>query len=192
MVHFSRQGLSGARVVDIIGDARLSHRMLYHYFTSKEQLYVATLEYAYAKIRAAEQELQLDKLSPPMAMRRLVEFTFDYYVTNPQFMALLSQENLNGGTHVVISDARRLQSPLIETLTRQLERGIAEGSFRGAVDPVNLYIDIAGLCYFALSNRHTLAAIFDPDIESASFLERRRAHVSEFVVRALSAISRPT
>lgn len=187
MKHFSRYGLSGARVVDIIGDAQLSHRMLYHYFNSKEQLYVAALEYGYEEIRAAEQALKLDRLPPPLAMRRLVEFTFDYYVDNPQFMALLSQENLNGGAYIAMSEARRLQSPLIETLTRQLERGIAEGSFSGAVDPVNLYIDIAGLCYFALSNRHTLAAIFDPEIETPSFLERRRAHVVEFVARALSA-----
>src|SRR5580658_10371278 len=47
MSHFARYGLEGARVVDIIKEAGLSHRMLYHYYENKEALYLATLEFAY-------------------------------------------------------------------------------------------------------------------------------------------------
>ena len=45
-----------------------------------------------------------------------------------------------------------------------LERGRRDGSFRGGVDPLQLYVSIAGLSYFYLSNSHTLSAIFGRDL----------------------------
>ena len=47
-----------------------------------------------------------------------------------------------------------------------LERGRKDGSFRGGVDPLQLYVSIAGLSYFYLSNSHTLSAIFGRDLLS--------------------------
>ena len=187
MKHFARFGLGGARVVDIIKDANLSHRMLYHYFDSKEQLYLATLEFAYQQIREAEQHLHLEEMAPAEGVRRLVEFTFDYYVANPEFMALLSQENLNGGRFIAQSpNLRDMQRPLVQVLDRLLENGIAQGVFRHRPDSIQFYIDIAGICYFGLANRHTLSAIFDPAIAGEAYLAVRRKHVADFLVTSLS------
>jgi TetR/AcrR family transcriptional regulator len=188
MPHFARGGLAGARVEEIVADTGLSHRMLYHYFDSKEGLYGATLELAYEQIREAERALNLGGMEPLAALRRLVEFTFDYYVDNPHFMALLHQENLQGGSVVTKSERiRALQSPLIESLTGLIERGTAAGVLRRPIDPIHLYIDIAGLAWFALSNRHTLSAIFDRPMSSPEFLEERRRHVADFVIAGVSA-----
>jgi AcrR family transcriptional regulator len=186
MKHFARYGLGGARVVDIIKDAGLSHRMLYHYYENKEALYLATLEFAYKQIRDAELSLHISSLEPVEGMRRIVEFTFDYFIDHPEFMALLSQENLNGGKFISqLQHFKDVQRPLVDGLRDLFERGKSTGRFRKVYDPVHFYISLSGLCYFAISNRFTLAAAFDESIMSESFIEERRAHITAFVMQAV-------
>jgi TetR/AcrR family transcriptional regulator len=188
MKHFARYGLEGARVVEIIKDAGLSHRMLYHYYENKEALYLATLEFAYKQIRETELTLHISSLDPVEGMRRIVEFTFDYFLHNPEFMALLSQENLNGGKFISkLERFKDVQRPLVDSLANLFRRGKATGRFRKVYDPVQFYISLSGLCYFAISNRFTLAAAFDESISSTSFMVERRAHVVKFVMQAVVA-----
>ncbi|MBB5701988.1 TetR/AcrR family transcriptional regulator [Ochrobactrum daejeonense] len=191
MRHFARAGLDGARVVDIIREAEFSHRMLYHYFKSKEELYEATLEFAYQQIRDAERKLHLEKMEPVEGISLLVAFTFDYYVQHPEFMALLSQENLNGGRYVHRSGHMGdIQKPLISSLEGLMKRGVEKGVFGRMFDPVQFYIDIAGLCYFGFANRHTLSATFDASIGKDSYLAERRQHVIDFTIAALTGPER--
>src|SRR6201999_3280476 len=74
---FAEHGYSGARVDEIAERTRTTKRMLYYYFESKEGLYTAVLERAYAQIRAAEQTVDVEHLDPLAAIRRLAELTFD-------------------------------------------------------------------------------------------------------------------
>src|SRR4029077_4252910 len=92
---FARHGLGGARVDRIAARAKTNKRMLYYYFGTKEALFRAVLEGAYARIRAAEKALQLQDVAPAEGVRRLVEFTWRYYLANPEFMTLLNSENLH-------------------------------------------------------------------------------------------------
>jgi AcrR family transcriptional regulator len=186
MKHFALYGLSGARVTDIIQEAGLSHRMLYHYYESKEALYLATLEFAYKQIREAELGLHISSLDPVSGMRRIVEFTFDYFVENPEFMALLSQENLNGGKFISqLEHFKDVQRPLVDSLEDLFTRGKASGRYRKVYDPVQFYISLSGLCYFGISNRFTLAAAFEESILSESYIADRRGHITEFVMQAV-------
>ena len=50
---FAEHGYSGARVDEIAERTRTTKRMIYYYFGSKEELYTAVLERAYAEIRDA-------------------------------------------------------------------------------------------------------------------------------------------
>src|SRR5438552_10470176 len=83
---FARHGLGGARVDRIAARSRANKRMLYYYFGSKEKLFLAALEESYARIRSAERELDLEHKDPRQALRRLVDFTWRYFVRNPEFM----------------------------------------------------------------------------------------------------------
>jgi len=188
MRHFARAGIDGARVADIIKEAQLSHRMLYHYFKSKEELYEATLEFAYRQIRDAERELDMEHLDPAEGLARLVGFTFDYYIKKPEFMALLLQENLYGGRYVRRTNhVREIQQPLIASLEDLINRGYRAGVFGRKIDPIQLYIDIAGLCYFGIVHKHILSAVFDSAIAEEVYLLSRKTHVVEFVVAALTS-----
>ncbi len=80
------------------------------------------------------------------------------------------------------SRARETNSPLIETLAEILERGRAEGLFRGGIDPVQLYVSIAGMAYFYLSNNHTLSAIFGRDLMTPKARHERLSHMCEVIL----------
>ncbi|RZI75201.1 MAG: TetR/AcrR family transcriptional regulator [Variovorax sp.] len=180
---FSRHGLAGARMDRIAEQADVNKRLIYYYFTSKDDLFLAVLENAYVNIREAEKHLHLRDLAPPLAIRRLTEFTWDYYIAHPEFMTLLNSENLHQGRHLAKSQrVRDLNSPLIETLGEILERGRKEGIFRGGIDAVQLYVSIAGMAYFYLSNSYTLSAIFGRDLMTPKAHHERLSHMCEVVL----------
>jgi AcrR family transcriptional regulator len=183
---FARYGLGGARVDRIAARARANKRMLYYYFASKENLFLAALEESYARIRSAERELDLEHRDPREALKRLVHFTWAYYVAHPEFLTLLNSENLHKGRHLRRSRrVREMHSPLVDTLRGILRRGERERLFRRGVDPVQLYISIAGEGYFYLSNRYTLARIFDRDLMTPRALAARARHNAGMILNAL-------
>lgn len=180
---FAAHGLGGARVERIAERAGVNKKLLYHYFTDKDDLFRAVMEEAYLHIRQAEQALHLTDLPPAEAVRRLTEFTWNYYLAHPEFLTLLNSENLHRARHVKASQrAQALNSPLIQTLGEILERGRAQGVFRGGVDPLQLYISIAGLSYFYLSNNHTLSAIFGHDLMAPKALNARLMHMCDVIL----------
>ena len=180
---FADHGLGGARVERIAERSALNKRLIYYYFENKESLFRAVLEQTYLDIREAEQKLHLVDLPPADAVRRLTEFTWNYYLEHPEFLTLLNSENLHRGRHLESSShIRELNTPLIETLGQILERGRVAGLFRGGVDPVQLYISIAALSYFYLSNNHTLSAIFGRNLLTPKACSERLSHICEVVL----------
>jgi AcrR family transcriptional regulator len=183
---FAAHGLGGARVDRIAERARANKRMLYYYFGAKEALYLAALEAAYEGIRGEERTLDLAHLPPEQGVRELVAFTWRYFLAHPEFMSLLNTENLHGARYLRRSrKIRALHSPLVATLSELLDRGHAAGIFRGGIDPVQLYVSIAALAYFYLSNSHTLSTIFGRNLRSSAALAQRLDHITELVVASL-------
>ncbi|HEY9530427.1 MAG TPA: TetR/AcrR family transcriptional regulator [Burkholderiales bacterium] len=180
---FARSGLGGARVERIAAQAGVNVRMLYYYFSSKDELFLAVLERAYGVIREAEKGLELDRVEPEEAVRRLVRFTWDFQLSHPEFITLLNSENLHQGRHLKRSSVvAELHAPLLEMIGRLLQQGVRAKVFRGDVDPMQLYITIASLGYFYLSNRHTLSAIFRRDLLAPKHRAARLAHMIEVVL----------
>jgi AcrR family transcriptional regulator len=182
-LEFARSGLAGARVDRIALEAGANKRMLYYYFGNKDDLFAAALESAYTHIRESERELRLEEVEPAEAIRRLVAFTWNYYLEHPEFLSLLNSANLHEARHLKKSDkVRPMHSPFVAMLDDILDRGRKSEVFRAGVDPVQLYISIAALCYFYLGNRHTLSAIFDRNLLSPRAKAERLAHVTELVL----------
>ena len=180
---FAEYGLGGARMDRIATRAGLNKRLIYYYFQDKEALFQAVLEQAYRDIREQERNLNLLDVAPAEALRKLVEFTWNYYLAHPEFLTLLNSANLHRARHLKESkQAREMTSPLVEMLAEILERGRKDGSFRGGVDPVQLYVSIAGLSYFYLSNNHTLSAIFGRDLMTAKAKHERLTHMCDVIL----------
>jgi AcrR family transcriptional regulator len=186
---FSEKGYGAARVNAIAARANINKRMLYHYFGGKDALYLAVLEGAYVSIRSAENRLHLADLDPIEGMRQLIVFTWRYVLDHPEFPSLLATENLHRAKYLKRS-ARifDLHSPLIAELSSLLRRGEEAGQFRIGVDPVKLYISIASLAFFYLSNRWTLSTIFRRDFAAEAELQAWEAHIVDVILSYL----RPT
>src|SRR5579872_3470819 len=150
---FAAAGLAGARVDEIAALAGVNKQLVYHYFGDKDALYLAGLEWVCEEIREQERKLNLEGLPPAQAIRKLTEASFDHLAAHPDFIVLLNDENRGGARHV--RGSRKLEamhSPLVSMVSTILSEGVRAGVFRQGINPVHLYISIAGLSYFYFSN----------------------------------------
>ncbi|HWF65628.1 MAG TPA: TetR/AcrR family transcriptional regulator [Rhizomicrobium sp.] len=184
---FAERGLSGARVDRIAERTRTSKRMLYYYFGSKEGLYRAVLLSYYEKLRSAEAALDLTHRPPLTALKMLVEFTFDYHLKHAAIVRLVMVENIHKGRHIArLSAVTPLNSSILNTVADILKRGQADGSMRAGLDAFDLYSTIAALCFFNVSNRYTIRAIFQHDMGDSKEIAPRRQAIWEIARRYVS------
>ena len=185
---FANKGLSGARIDEIAAATRTSKRMIYYYFGSKEGLYVAVLEESYRRMRSIEAGLHLEDLPPEQALRRLVEFTFDHHLGNPDYIRLVMTENMERGAYLAQSKSiQELNVPAIQAIRNLYERGVATGVFRPGLDPVDIHASISALTFFNVSNQHTFGLIFKHDAQAPQAVATRRQNIVEMIVRFVRA-----
>ncbi len=185
---FMRHGYSGARVERISRAGRSSDRMIYYYFQSKEKLYLAVLEGVYAELGAAEDALALDPKRPVAALTELIEFTWRYYLAHPEFVALLSNENLQRGRHIAKSaKVRQLSRPVLGILATILAEGVRQKVFRRGLDVRKVYLTLAALGYFYLSNRFTLSSFLGTDLMQAAQCDAWLAEMTRVIMAAVAA-----
>jgi TetR/AcrR family transcriptional regulator len=180
---FAAYGLNGARIDRIAGRVGASKNLIYHYFGSKDRLYLNVLESIYRGMREEQDDLALQELPPVEGMRRLVANTFDSFVRSPALIRLMSIENIHLAKHLKKSTSvKPLYGPLLRTIRSLLTKGQDAGVFRRNVDAVDLYISMSGLAYFYLSNRHSLSWIFDQPLDDPKRLQQRRSHVVDVIL----------
>ena len=182
IAEFSEKGFAGGRVDDIAARTRTTKRMIYYYFHSKERLFAAVLEEMYGGMRDAEQALAPAALPPAEAMRRLVEVTFDHHAAHPEFVRLVSVENILEARNVAASPTiRQRNAAVIGVITELLARGTRDGVFRPGVDPLDLHMLISGFCFHRVSNHYTFGTIFGRDPMSAELKSRHRRMIADTI-----------
>jgi AcrR family transcriptional regulator len=181
---FAEKGLAGGRIDEIAALTHTSKRMIYYHFGSKEGLYVAVLEEAYRRIRQIEAGLSLEDLEPEAALAKLVGFTYDYQLANPDFIRLVMSENIQKGEFLGQSTTiQKLNVPVITAVKSVYDRGVKAGVFRRGLDAVDLHMSISALCFFNVANRHTFALIFKRDMTDPQEMTSRRRNIVEMVLR---------
>jgi AcrR family transcriptional regulator len=187
LAEFAARGFKGASMDAIAARTHTTRALINYYFGSKEKLYIAVLEQVYSEIREAEGRLDLDPLPPAEAVRRIVEFTYNYYVAHEGFVRLVVAENQARGRHLRQSPVMRtLNRPIIERLARVIERGQRAGLFRRGVDPVEVHKSIAALGMFNVTNQYTFGTIFQREMGARGDVARRREMVSDLVLSYLT------
>lgn len=186
-MEFARRGYDGARVDAIIARAKISKNLLYHHFSSKEELYVKVLERTYEAMRRRQEEIPLTGLEPVAAIRRLCDATFQTFIEEPEVIVMMNSENIHRGRHVAKSPIiRQLYSRLAGAVDAILREGERKGVFRPGVDAIDLYISISAMGYFYISNRFTLSMIFDRDLMRSDYLEQHRATIIDMTLAYLT------
>ncbi len=187
LVEFGTQGYGGGRIAEIAREAKCNIRMVYHYFGSKEELYIACLERVYNDIRNEELKLNLTQLEPDVAVERLVEFTFEHMKNNPNFVRLAGVENTQQWRHIKkIPALANAAADLIETIQEILNRGASQGLFKSNLDAFQLYISLLSLSYLHLSNRYTLSITYGRNLDNKQWLLDRRVHVTQMILGYVS------
>lgn len=190
MIEFSEKGLRGARVDNIAAQTRTTKPMIYYYFGSKEKLYAAVMIEAYGGMRDLETRLNLKDLSPEAAMRRLVEATFDHHAAHPEYVRLVSAENMEYACHIEgMPSLVERNAVAIETIREVLQRGEDAGVFRRGVNPWHLHLLINSFANMRVSNRYTWKAIFELDLWAPEEAKAQRQMIVEATLRYLQPVS---
>lgn len=183
---FAEFGLSGGRVDAIAEKTRTSKRMIYYYFGSKEALYLAVLEKAYRKIRSLEADLELAGMAPEAALRHLISATFDHDERNPDFVRLVSVENVHHAMHMKRStEIGDLNISVIRTIQDILDRGRSDGTFKRDADSIDIHMLISAFCFFRVSNKYTFGTIFHRDLSEPGLYDRHRKMIADSVIAYL-------
>jgi AcrR family transcriptional regulator len=187
IAEFASRGYKGASMDAIAARTDTTRALINYYFGSKERLYLAVLERVYAEIRDAERGLELDHLPPVEAMRRIVDFTFEYYVAHEYFVRLVVAENQARGRHMKrFPSLSTLNRPIVDLLGQVIARGQAQGAFRRDVEPVDVHMAIAALGMFNVTNQYTFGTLFQREMGGKGDVARRRRMVSEIVLTWLA------
>jgi AcrR family transcriptional regulator len=190
---FAARGFKGASMDAIAARTHTTRGMINYYFGSKEELYIAVLEQVYSDIREAESRLDLDHLEPADALRRIVEFTYTYYLDNVGFVRIVVAENQAQGRHLRKSRLMRtLNRPIIDRLARVIERGKAVGEFRPDADPVEVHKAVAALGMFNVTNQYTFGAIFQREMGAKGDVAARCGIVADMILGYLTHFPRLT
>jgi AcrR family transcriptional regulator len=183
---FSKSGFAGGRVESISKLSRTHDRMIYYYFGSKERLFIEVLETIYQRMNEAEAALQIEFDDPVQALTTIVHFHWQYYLDHPELLTLLNSENLHHGKHLKKSArVSELSSPAVSILDQVLRTGAERGLFRPDIRARDLYIAIASLGYFYLSNRYTLSSFLNADLMDKEALAHWREFITNMVLRSV-------
>ena len=131
-----------------------------------------------------EREYQSFAPESVAALRRLVEFTFEYEETHPYFIRLVAVENINYAEHLAkLPSIREINASAIETLEGVLQRGRAAGIFRQGIAAFDLHLLITSFCFFQVSNQYSVKTIFGRDLAEAKVRNKHKRLILETVER---------
>lgn len=190
---FAAHGLAGARIEKIQQQTRTSKRMIYYHFGSKEGLYRAVIEHAFEKAREVDKNFDPQRGTPEQALQQIASNAFEAFTRNPSFVRLLTFENLAGAPYIRQSQhASRLNRLAMADLESILKRGQADGSIRKDVKPLDVYINMVGLCYYHVAHHAGyLAAGFQSKenarIQSDAFHKQRKRAIQDACWRYVKA-----
>ena len=161
----------------------ITKRMIYYYFGSKEDLYVAVLERAYRGIREAERALSSSDLAPVEALREVAQLTFDHHHRHPAFIRIVAVEtSTTAPIYARSAGWPTLAPPQPRLLEEILERGRVDGTLRGDVDALDVHMVISSYCVFQIANNHTFGYLFDRDMQSPGTRQHNRELLGDLVV----------
>ncbi|MCU4413138.1 TetR family transcriptional regulator [Acinetobacter sp. WU_MDCI_Axc73] len=190
LVEFAEKGLSGVRVEQIAKAAKTNIRMIYHYFKSKEQLYVEVLEYTVNELRRSELQLNLDiqQIDPIIGILKLYDFTEQHFATHRELFRILQFENLQQAQNIQQSiEIPLVSSHLLHYIEVLLQRGISLGVIKAGIDPLHLYTMIVSLIVFPKSNALTMSFMFKTNLVDAEWQQKHKEMCREMLESFIQA-----
>ncbi len=185
---FGRNGLADARVENIARDAGVTKQLIYHYYGSKENLFVAVLDESSESIMSELVSMNVDHLAPPDALRSMLNRFFDQYSNDPLLGALALEGIRYHDAHETPRNRFLELAPgLIAKLAGILQRGVASGVFKPVINP-RLFLATAALVTTGwFTNRYSMSALTGLETTSPEGMAIWRQYSAEFILASISA-----
>lgn len=185
---FAEYGLNGARMEQIAEKAGTTKRMVVYHYKTKENLYLQVLEYVYSAIRASEKALNLAALPPVEALVHLVENTFDYHASHPDFIRIICMENMQRGRYIQQSSwLRDLNRSALTLLEDILSRGQQKQLFNQSVCARDLHRVISSFSFHYVANSYSFSMLFEADEDQQQQRQHYRQMAVQVVLRYICA-----
>lgn len=180
---FARSGLEATTVQQIADAAGVDRRLVYHYFRSKDKLYLEALGDIYGQLGTIATQLAEDAASLDVFVATLCRRFFAFCVAHENFVRMLMWENLREAQGLRTVAQASVVAQAIRQRVRPLIADAADDArCRPDVDPDMLIISCLGQCLYVLSNAASLSMIFDVDTREAAFRDRWLEHVVRVVL----------
>lgn len=183
---FADRGYGGASMQAIAAAAGLSRGMPGYAFGTKERLYEAVLERAFARPRrqVAAATPSPSPADPAEALSAWVTAYLEFLAANPTYVRLMQRAALDGGERLGASPAG---SAALTDGVASLELLKSGGALRGDADTRRLLVSVMALCFFGLAHRDTLLAPLGIDTDNPDFVADTVAHIMDLLARGVLA-----
>jgi AcrR family transcriptional regulator len=177
---FARQGFHSCRVSDVADEAGVAYGLVYHYFSSKEEILNTLFTERWELMLQAIVEIDArDQLSARDKLGQVAGFIIDSYSHEPDLMKVIIVEvtraaNTFGRHHLgKIREAYNLIAGIVE-------QARADGSFKSDISA-----EFAAMCFYGAIEQLLTAWIFDVLPKSDDDYERAKGLVVEAICGGL-------
>jgi len=176
---FARQGFHTCRVSDIADEAGVAYGLVYHYFSSKEEILDTLFLERWDVMLEAISEVDASSRSPREEHEAIAGFIVESYRHDPELMKVIIVEvtraaNTFGRTH--LAKIREAYSQIAGIVARAQAAGV----FREQISP-----EFAALAFYGLIEQVLTGWIFESDSVGEDELERAKALIVETICRGL-------
>jgi TetR/AcrR family transcriptional regulator, fatty acid metabolism regulator protein len=178
---FARQGFHTCRVSDIADEAGVAYGLVYHYFSSKEEILDTLFLERWGLMLDAIAESDRRERSAREKLMAIATFIIDSYRHDPDVMKVIIVEvtraaNTFGRTH--LGQIQEAYGQIAAIVARAQQ----EGAFRPEIDP-----DFAALAFYGLIEQVLTSWIFDAEPVGDQELEQAKARIVDTICRGLEA-----
>lgn len=176
---FARQGFHTCRVSDIADEAGVAYGLVYHYFSSKEEILDTLFLDRWDVMLTAIADADASDRSPREKLHAIAAFIVDSYGHDPELMKVIIVEvtraaNTFGRTHLAkIREAYAGIAAIVSAAQR-------DGAFRDDITP-----EFAAQAFYGSVEQVLTGWIFETGPVDASELERAKTQIVQTICRGL-------
>ena len=176
---FARQGFHTCRVSDIADEAGVAYGLVYHYFSSKEEILDTLFLERWDVMLVAIDEADASQSSPREKLYAIAAFIIDSYRHDPELMKVIVVEVTRAANTFGLRHLRKIREAYGK-IAAIVSRAQAEGIFRSEVTP-----EFAAQAFYGSVEQVLTGWIFEATPVGDDQLEQAKTLIVEMICRGI-------